>query len=112
MKYIGNAFSPSMIKDSEGDVLILMRNITENQFRKIGDHAKSCIGHPELAEHFNLPFNRETIHLKKGDMLYIVLPKRRYREGEIVRYGDDKINYEPDKTDFTFKVIQILDKKV
>lgn len=109
MKYIGNAFSPAMIKKAEGDVFISIKTISKQQFMKVRSHAKSIIGHPELAEYFNLTLNRESIYLKPGDMLYIALPSKRYKEGEIVMYGDVE-PFDVKNTDFTFKLIQVLEK--
>lgn len=109
MKYIGNAFSPAMFKKEEGDILVSIKTITEHQFMKARHHAKSVIGHPELAEHFDLPLNRESVYLKRGDMLYIVLPSTRYKAGQKdVKYGDD----DPYDTsiEFIYKLIQVLDK--
>lgn len=108
MKYIGNAFSPAMIRESD-DVLVSIRTITENQFRKVRNHAKSVIGHPELAEYFDLPLNRETVRLKKGDMLYIVLPSRRHKEGRVVHYGDERGKYDVKNNNFVYKIIQVVD---
>ena len=109
MKYIGNAFSPAMFRESEGDIIVSIKTITENQFLKVREHAKSVIGHPELAEYFQLPLNRETVHLKRGDMLYIALPRRRYKEGQTVKYGDVE-HYDVENTDFVYKLVQVLEK--
>lgn len=111
LKYVGNAFSPAMFKKEEGDILISIKTITEHQYRKAATHAKSVIGHPELAEYFDLPLNRETVYLKRGDILYIALPHRRHREGEIVRYGDgEKEPYDVENTQFIYKQVQVLEK--
>ena len=109
MKYIGNAFSPAMFKKEEGDILVSIKTITERQFMKARNHAKSIIGHPELAEHFGLELNRESVCLTRGDMLYIALPSIRYKAGKKnVKYGDD----DPYDTsiEFIYKLIQVLDK--
>ena len=110
MKYIGNAFSPAMIKKTEGDVIISIKTISKQQFMKAKNHAKSIIGHPELAEYFDLTLNRESISLKRGDMLYIALPSKRYKEGKIIMYGGSE-QFNVQNADFTFKLIQVLEKK-
>ena len=107
MKFIGNAFSPAMFLDK--DITVSIKDITDKQYRKAGQHAKSVIGHPELAEYFDLPLNRETVHLKRGDQLYIALPKRRYKEGQKVKIGDTE-HYDTKNTDFIFKLVQVLEK--
>ena len=109
MKYIGNAFSPAMFKEEDGDILVSIKSITKHQFLKVRKHAKSVIGHPELAEYFHLPLNRETVHLKRGDMLYIALPSKRHKAGQKdVKYGDES-PYDTD-IEFVYKLVQVLDK--
>lgn len=105
MKYIGNAFSVNMISE---DMLISVKTITKKQFLRAGTHAKSIIGHPEIAEQFNLPLNRESITLKKGDMLYIVTPAKRQKVGEVVESGT-KYEFVPESEGYTYKVIQAID---
>ena len=109
VKYVGNAFSPAMINDNEGKITLTIDTITKNQFMKACTKAKSIIGHPELSELFNVKLNRESVTLKKGDILYVVSPKRRYKEGEIVKYGDIYEKLSVDK-DFVYRQIQVLDK--
>ena len=72
--YISNAFSPNMIQD-EGVVRIT--RIQKEDFVKAGEYANSVIGHPEIAEAFGLEYNRESISLLPGDVLYIVTPGHR-----------------------------------
>lgn len=103
MKYIGNAFSINMI---DGDGTITVKTITKNQFVKAGNHAKSIIGHPEIAKLFGLPLNRESITLKKGDMLYVVTPASRPMAHQIVENGA-KYEFVPESQGYTYKVIQV-----
>lgn len=44
-------------------------------------------------------------------MLYIALPSKRYKEGEAVLYGDIE-PFDVQNVDFTFKLIQVLEKIV
>ncbi len=108
MKYIGNAFSMSMIKDYE-TVLISVKNITKSQFIKAGNHAKSIIGHPEIAELFDLPLNRESITLRKGDILYIVTPNQRPKANQMVENGA-RYTFIPENEGYLYKQIQVLEK--
>lgn len=105
MKYVGNGFSMGMVPDEQ--VYIKVDTITKKQFMNASTHAKSIIGHPEIAENFNLPLNRESITLQKGDILYIVSPTRRLKEGEIVENGTT-YTFVPESMGYTYKQIQIL----
>ena len=109
MKYIGNAFSPAMIKGDIGDVLIKITNITKKQYLNARDHSKSIVGHPEIAELFDLPLNRESVYLGKGDILYIVLPERRQKENQSVENGA-KYEFVPESEGYVYKAIQILEQ--
>ena len=72
--YISNAFSPNMIR---GNALLKFTEVTKHDFIQAGKVATSVIGHPEIAEHFNLEYNRIGITLHPGDVLYIVTPNNR-----------------------------------
>ena len=71
MNYISNAFSPNMVGD---DVCVRFKVITKDEFVRAGEYSYSCIGHPEIADHFGLEYNRQSIALLPGDVLYIVTP--------------------------------------
>lgn len=107
MKYIGNGFSMGMITNE--DVLISVKTITKNQFLRAANHSKSIIGHPEIAELFGLPLNRESITLKKGDILYIVSPTTRPKANQVVENGAT-YNFIPESEGYTYKQIQLLDR--
>ena len=109
VKYIGNGFSAGMIKNDIGTVLISITPITKKQFVNAGKHAKSIIGHPEIAKLFDLPLNRETVYLGRGDMLYIVQPERRQKENEVVENGA-KYTFVPESEGYIYKCIQVLEK--
>jgi len=104
MKYIGNAFSINMIPD---EAIISIKTITKTQFIRAGKHAKSIIGHPEIADLFNLKLNREGISLKKGDMLYIVTPSQRLHQKERVEDGA-AYRFVPESEGYTYKIVQVL----
>lgn len=106
MKYIGNAFSINMIPE---DGVLSVKTITKNQFIRAGTHAKSIMGHPEIAKIFGLPLNRESITLKKGDMLYVVMPENRQKINQVVPSGAT-YNFVPESEGYTYKVVQVLDR--
>jgi hypothetical protein len=70
MSYISNAFSLQMITGIESCDLVT-NEISEKEFYKMAKKAVSCIGHKDTARVLNLPFNRESISLKIGDMLLV-----------------------------------------
>lgn len=68
MKYVNNAFSLKMLqKDSTIDMTI----IDEEEFKTESKDAFSVIGHEDTAKMFDLPLNRQTLHLQKGDVLFV-----------------------------------------
>ena len=81
MKDISNSFSPKMLS-GKGAQIVTFKQISRETFDKKTEDAYSIIGHKGIAKLLNKPFNRETIHLKKGDELYIALSSRgRLEEG-------------------------------
>lgn len=81
MIYVGNAFSLQMIENIDNMPLTEAVNV---QVKNVGAHygeilrsevgmgkVKSVIGHQDLAGILHLPFNRESITLRKGDILYV-----------------------------------------
>lgn len=70
MRYINNAFSTKMLKDETSNLTIT--RIGYKQFKKETKEAISYIGHKKTAKLFNLAYNRETLCLMKGDILYVI----------------------------------------
>lgn len=103
MEYIGNAFSPSMIR---GDALIRIEAITREEFCNKRYDAISIIGHPEIAEHFGLKLNRQSILLYPGDELYIVMPRVRPYENKRVENGA-KYEFVPEEKGYIYKKITV-----
>lgn len=70
VKYVCNAQSGQML-----NYLTKFRldgiAITEDFFREMTRDAVSYMGHKDLAEKFDLPYNRENLYLKDGDVLYV-----------------------------------------
>ena len=104
MKYIGNAFSTSMV----GEALIKINTITKDEFVKAGETAHSIIGHPEIAKNFGLPLNRESVVLNKGDVLFVVTPARRPMENQNVQSGT-KYEFVPETEGYSYKRVEILE---
>lgn len=69
MKYVGNAFSFQMINNAFGK--LKFAELSQKDFMSQTENAKSVIGHEDLSRILKLPYNRESIHLEKGDVLYI-----------------------------------------
>ena len=96
--YISNAFSPNMIQD-EGVVRI--SRIDKESFVKAGETANSVIGHPEIAEAFGLEYNRQSISLLPGDVLYVVTPGHRPK--------NQCYNFVPESKGWIYRKIEVLD---
>ena len=103
MKYIGNAFSVAMI---DGDFTVSIKTINKEEFVEAGKTARSIVGHPEIAEHFGLQLNRESITLKEGDVLYVVTPTRRPAENKTVENGA-KYEFVPESEGYAYRRIEI-----
>ena len=97
MFYISNAFSPNMI-DDEGVVRIT--RIDKEEFVRAGEYANSVIGHPEIAEHFGLEYNRQNIALLPGDVLYIVTPGHRPK--------NQCYTFVPEREGWVYRKIEVL----
>ena len=106
MKYIGNAFSTSMLNSTEN--IIKVTTITKEAFLDASKTSKSIIGHPEIANNFNLELNRESIILNKGDVLYIVVPLRRPMEHQKVENGA-KYEFIPESEGYKYQKIEVID---
>ena len=96
--YISNAFSPNMIQD-EG--IVKFTQITKDEFVSAGEYANSCIGHPEIAEAFGLEYNRESISLLPGDILFIVTPGHRPK--------NQLYTFVPESKGWIYRRIEVLD---
>lgn len=66
-KYLGNAFSLQML-----DVFPASFRVTEcSQSEALAPGNKSVVGHQDTARVLGVNFNRVSVRLKKGDILYI-----------------------------------------
>lgn len=71
MKYIINGFSPKMFKKNS-DVTIKVEPMFELELELEKEDCVSAIGHYNIAEHLDVPRNRMSIMLEKGDIAYLV----------------------------------------
>jgi hypothetical protein len=69
MKYINNAFSPSMVDLAK--FTISFEEISREQFEAEKKGAISVVGHQNTAEALGVAFNRTTLKLKGGDVLLV-----------------------------------------
>lgn len=66
---VNNAFSTKMLTN---DATAHISIITEEDFRLALKNADQIvIGHEDTADYFGVPMNRQTIHLNKGDVLFV-----------------------------------------
>lgn len=68
MKFINNAFSLQMLQE---DCTIKVTEINEKTFDNAKNKAVSVVGHKETANILGVEFNRASITLNKGDVLYV-----------------------------------------
>lgn len=69
MKYIGNSFSLQMLGTDKG--LLGFKILTKDDFEFQTRNAYSIVGHEDTARVLGVQMNRESISLKKGDILFI-----------------------------------------
>lgn len=69
MIVVNNAFSTKMLqKDANVQISI----VNEEDFKSAIPIADQIvIGHEDTADYFGVPMNRQTIHLNKGDVLFV-----------------------------------------
>ena len=68
MKYVSNAFSLGMLK---GNCNLSVEEISEEVFDNVKDDCISCVGHEDTANILGVVFNRASITLEKGDVLFV-----------------------------------------
>lgn len=70
MKYLSNAFSLNMLNTYIENYEVKIKKLRD--IEKIYDSdVVSCIGHQDLANILNVQFNRASIMLNRGDILYV-----------------------------------------
>lgn len=77
MIYLGNAFSLQMLDMTDAEYKdICVKKVGDLEIKAIlgganGKTVHSVIGHQDLANILGVPYNRESVTLKKGDRLYV-----------------------------------------
>lgn len=67
MKFLGNAFSLQMLDTT----VVSTVRITPCSKADIPADAVSCVGHADTAAVLGVPYNRTSLKLDKGDVLYV-----------------------------------------
>ena len=68
MKFVSNAFSLAMLN---GNCNLSVEEISEEVFDNVKDDCISCVGHEDTANILGVVFNRTSITLEKGDVLFV-----------------------------------------
>lgn len=98
MQYIGNAFSLQMLALNEGHKLSIE---PISALPKESENCISVVGHPDTAAVLGVTFNRASVKLQKGDVLYVAqLVGGRLPEGATTL---------PEGFSFTFVKVEVLD---
>lgn len=76
MIYLGNAFSLQMLSLNEV-ITVTIIPISDKALKDIvlavnDGHITNCIGHTDLANIIGLKSNRISVHLNRGDILYVL----------------------------------------
>lgn len=105
MIFVNNAFSTKMLQNGDANVSISF--ISEKEFRdaiKVADEV--VIGHQDTADYFNVPFNRKTITLSDGDVLFVA--EANSKDGGRLPSGTEFLEQMGDGFFFRFMRIEIL----
>ncbi|MEM4911436.1 MAG: DUF1874 domain-containing protein [Metallosphaera sp.] len=92
MKYLSNAFSLSMLTGKETDLHV--SEISRETFCTEISGSESAIGHAGTAAALStvcnkqIPFNRITLKLQPGDVLYVAQIMFRLAEGQILSFEE------------------------
>lgn len=96
MNYVGNAFSLQMVND--GDIRI--STISKKTFDKVKGDCKSVMGHPDMAYIHGCTYNRESIKMFPGDIIYVAqVSSGRLPEG---------VKYLPENVKIEYKKVEVL----
>lgn len=66
---VNNAFSTKMLQNGANVQISIIDEVDFKNAIKTAD--KIVIGHEDTADYFGVPMNRQTIHLNKGDVLFV-----------------------------------------
>lgn len=64
MRYLGNAFSLQMLSNFDCSIRV-------QEVETLPDGLLSVVGHQDTANVLGVPFNRQSIKLAEGDVLYV-----------------------------------------
>jgi hypothetical protein len=94
-KFIANAFSLSMLSSAETNLSVKEVSVEEVK-KDLKDGFTSAVGHQSTAEilsallEMNVPTNRISLSLNKGDVLYVFQLLTRLQEGQILSADEIK----------------------
>ena len=101
---VNNAFSTKMLK---ADTTIDIKIINEEDFRLALKNADEIvIGHEDTANYFGVALNRQTIHLDKGDTLFVC--EANSKDGGRLPSGTEFLSQMGDGFYFRFLKIEVL----
>ena len=104
--FVNNAFSTKMVQEN---LAFTIEIITEEEFMTEvhKDNVHSVVGHEDTAEMFDLTWNRETLVLHKGDVLFVC--EMNNPTGTRLPVGITMVSELPDGFFFRFLKVTILD---
>ncbi|KXK11838.1 MAG: hypothetical protein UZ22_OP11002000238 [Microgenomates bacterium OLB23] len=95
VRYIGNTFSPAMLKAGEGCVAVVEEIDITAIPRAILAECKSVVSHEVTAKILSaitgteVSFNRVNIALTRGDVMYCIVPN--FRANEAREFTEDEV---------------------
>ena len=90
MKYVSNAFSLQMVHNNR--YYLKVESINKQSFDAVKHECYSVVGHTEFARIIDVKYNRETIQLHPGDVLYVAqIVSGRMPEGGVETLPEDTI---------------------
>ena len=106
MKLVNNAFSSKIVK--QDGLAAVHHIITEDEFMTETHKSDvvSCIGHEDTAKLFNLEFNRQSIELHEGDILFVC--ELNNPNGTRLPAGITEISQLPDGFHFRFLKLECV----
>ena len=69
MKFIISTLSPSMFIENDFD--LRWHKLSEDEFKALSLDAYSCVGYEDVATIINVPYNKEPVKARAGDVLLL-----------------------------------------
>lgn len=110
--FVNNAFSTKMLQNASKYVVEFDLGISESDFRdaiKMADDDNIIIGHEDTAQYFSVECNRQTLHLKKGDILFVC--EANSASGGRLPSGTEFLEQMGKDFYFRFIKVEIIDEK-